>query len=199
MFSRPRLPIRVLIAGPRALVRAGLAALLHDQPQIELAGAVAEIPSTATSLTGVDVLLLDPGDTRARAFPVPCLVLLARSEDAPAWLAAGSAMSVILETSSQHELLDALRQTVRGEPYFPRALTDAVAARTAVAAPALVEPLTDREREVVALLAQGLSNKDIAQKLYLSVRTVEGHLANIYGKLQVRSRTEAVVWAIQNT
>ncbi len=61
-----------------------------------------------------------------------------------------------------------------------------------------VEPLTEREREVFRPLAQGLSNKDIAQKLYLSVRTVEGHLANIYGKLHLRSRTEAVLWAAQN-
>jgi len=61
-----------------------------------------------------------------------------------------------------------------------------------------IEPLTDREREVLHLLAQGMSNKDIAQKLYVSVRTVEGHLANIYGKLQIKSRTEAALWATQN-
>jgi DNA-binding NarL/FixJ family response regulator len=58
--------------------------------------------------------------------------------------------------------------------------------------------LTDREQEVLALLARGLTNKDIAQTLILSVRTVEAHLRNIYGKLQVNSRTEAALWAINH-
>ena len=57
--------------------------------------------------------------------------------------------------------------------------------------------LTEREQEVLGLLAQGLTNKDIAQALVLSVRTVEAHLRNIYGKLEVGSRTEAVLWAVQ--
>lgn len=58
--------------------------------------------------------------------------------------------------------------------------------------------LTDREQEVLALLARGLTNKDIAQSLILSVRTVEAHLRNIYGKLEVNSRTEATLWAINH-
>ena len=57
--------------------------------------------------------------------------------------------------------------------------------------------LTDREREVLILLAKGLSNKEVAQRLYLSVRTVEGHLANIYDKLGVHSRTEAALYAVR--
>jgi DNA-binding NarL/FixJ family response regulator len=61
-----------------------------------------------------------------------------------------------------------------------------------------VETLTDREREVLSLLARGLTNKDIAQSLFLSVRTIEAHLRNIYGKLDVNSRTEAVLWAVQH-
>jgi DNA-binding NarL/FixJ family response regulator len=61
-----------------------------------------------------------------------------------------------------------------------------------------VETLTDHEKEVLTLLAQGLTNKDIAQSLFLSVRTIETHLRNIYGKLNVSSRTEAVLWAVQH-
>ncbi|HEX7975360.1 MAG TPA: response regulator transcription factor [Anaerolineales bacterium] len=60
------------------------------------------------------------------------------------------------------------------------------------------EPLTGREVEVLNLLAQGLTNKDIAQSMVLSVRTVEAHLRSIFGKLDVRSRTEAVLWAVRN-
>ncbi len=62
---------------------------------------------------------------------------------------------------------------------------------------ALPEPLSSREQEVLTLLAQGLSNKEIAQRLYLSVRTVEGHLVNVYGKLGVHSRTEAALYAVR--
>jgi DNA-binding NarL/FixJ family response regulator len=61
-----------------------------------------------------------------------------------------------------------------------------------------VEPLTERERDVLTLLAQGMTNKDIAQSLFLSVRTIEAHLRNIYGKLDINTRTEAVLWAVQH-
>jgi DNA-binding NarL/FixJ family response regulator len=61
----------------------------------------------------------------------------------------------------------------------------------------VVDELTEREREIVDLLAQGLSNKLIASKLYLSVRTVEGHLANIYLRLGVHSRTEAMLMSMK--
>jgi DNA-binding NarL/FixJ family response regulator len=60
------------------------------------------------------------------------------------------------------------------------------------------ETLTDRESDVIGLLAKGMTNKDIAQTLFLSVRTVEAHLRNIYGKLGVASRTEAVLWAVEH-
>lgn len=62
----------------------------------------------------------------------------------------------------------------------------------------LIEPLSEREADVLRLLAQGLTNKDIAQTLILSVRTVEAHLRSVYGKLGVRSRTEAALWAVKH-
>ena len=62
----------------------------------------------------------------------------------------------------------------------------------------LIEPLSDREMEVLRLLAQGLTNKAIAQSLILSVRTVEAHLRSIFGKLGVHSRTEAALWAVKH-
>jgi DNA-binding NarL/FixJ family response regulator len=71
-------------------------------------------------------------------------------------------------------------------------------ARGESAAQSLVEPLSEREIEVLRLLAHGSTNKDIAQTLILSVRTVEAHLRNIYGKLGVRSRTEAALWAVKH-
>ena len=127
-------------------------------------------------------------------------MLLASPQNAGAWLDAG-ARGIVLETSTVEQWLDAIRQVARGDTFLPREVAGQVAASLALAGSSReppVEPLTGREREVLQLLAQGSSNKEIAQKLYLSVRTIEGHLANIYGKLQVKSRMEAALWALQN-
>ena len=79
--------------------------------------------------------------------------------------------------------MQALTALARGEPIGPEDP---------------IEPLTDREVEVLRLLAQGLTNKDIAQTLILSVRTIDAHLRSIFGKLNVRSRTEAALWAVKH-
>ena len=191
------LPVRVFLTSPRLLVRSALGLLLQEQPQIEMAGAAADLPPATVAF---DLLLWDVAGIPPRALPFRFLVLLPDGRNARAWLAAGAA-GTVLETSSLPELLDAIRQTARGDAYFPPALKKEVLdpALGDSSLPGLsIEPLTEREREVLRWLAQGLSNKDIAQKLYLSVRTVEGHLANIYGKLQVKSRIEAALWAQHN-
>ena len=189
--------IRVLAISPRTLIRAGLGAVLRGQPQIQVVGQVDDAHAAAD--LHFDVALLD---TRKKPLPLPFkfLVLLSDSNAARAWLDAGAA-GIVLETTSVEELLSAIRQVARGEIFLPPSITKQVVASLAargVPRERPIEPLTDREGEVLELLAQGLSNKDIAQKLYLSVRTVEGHLANVYGKLQVRSRMEAALWAVQN-
>ena len=190
------LPIRVIIISPRALVRSGLSALVRGQPLIQLVGEFAAPPESSQA----DVAVWDVGADKPRAQPAPFIALLANSHNARAWLDAG-ARGIVLETSTVEQMLDAIRQVARGESYWPPELAQQVVsslANTESSRVSLIEPLTDREREVLQLVAQGLSNKDIAQKLYLSVRTVEGHLANIYGKLQVKSRTEAALWAMHN-
>jgi DNA-binding NarL/FixJ family response regulator len=103
--------------------------------------------------------------------------------------------------ASVGDLARAIIAVGRGEITLPpeiaaRALV--ALARGETADQALVEPLSEREIEVLRLLAQGATNKDIAQTLILSVRTVEAHLRNIYGKLGVRSRTEAALWAVKH-
>ncbi|MCA9901896.1 MAG: response regulator transcription factor [Ardenticatenaceae bacterium] len=100
------------------------------------------------------------------------------------------------------ELLDAIRQTAAGEISLPSELTIRLIASmtkpsTAVPGEGL-EILSKREQEVLTLLAEGFSNKQIAQHLYLSVRTVGNHLNSVYGKLNVHSRTEAALIAVQN-
>ncbi len=188
--------IRVILIGSRTLIRSGLGALLRGQPHIRLTGEFAAPPDR----TFGDVFIWDVGAEQPHPPPIPFIAPLAGPDHARAWLDAG-ASGLVLETSPLEELLDAIRQVARGETYLPRDLAqDFVAslAFTEISHNTPIEPLTDREREVVRLLAQGLSNKDIAQRLHLNVRTVEGHLANVYGKLQVKSRTEAALWAVQN-
>ncbi len=188
--------IRVFVASPRTLFRAGLVALLRGQPHIQVVGETHAIAGNAD--WGCDVLLWDVGSATPRPVRSRFLVLLSEPHDAQTWLGAGAA-GCVLETASVEELLSAIRQVARGEIFLsPPIVHELVSSTVGREQPqAEVEPLTEREREVLKLLAQGLSNKDIAQKLYLSVRTVEGHLANIYGKLHLRSRTEAALWAAQ--
>jgi DNA-binding NarL/FixJ family response regulator len=98
------------------------------------------------------------------------------------------------------DLARAIIAAGRGEIALPPHIAGRALAALARGEPAsdegLIEPLSERELEVLRLLAQGLTNKDMAQTLILSVRTVEAHLRNIFGKLGVRSRTEAALWAV---
>lgn len=109
---------------------------------------------------------------------------------------------VISRDATVPELTRGLLAAARGEVVLPPSL--AAQALLALAHGNInpqqhpVESLTDREEDVLTLLAQGMSNKDIAQSLFLSVRTIEAHLRNIYGKLSVSNRTEAVLWAVQH-
>jgi DNA-binding CsgD family transcriptional regulator len=95
----------------------------------------------------------------------------------------------------------AIRQVARGDQYISPSLAVAIIQarqqESGASDPPVVDSLTDREQEILKLLAQGLSNKMIAARLYLSVRTVEGHLAHIYSRLGVHSRTEAMLMAVK--
>ncbi len=106
----------------------------------------------------------------------------------------------LLRDAEVPDLIRALVAVGRGEIVLPPALASqalAALARGRLPQETTAESLTDREKDVLSLLAKGMTNKEIAQCLFLSVRTVEAHLQNIYGKLNVSSRTEAVLWAVQ--
>ncbi len=109
---------------------------------------------------------------------------------------------VISRDATVPELTRSLLATARGEIVLPPSLAAqallALARGNVTPQQHQIESLTDREQDVLTLLAQGMANKDIAQSLFLSVRTIEAHLRNIYGKLDVNNRTEAVLWAVQH-
>ncbi len=189
---------RIVVISPRRLVRAGLVAVLQGQPQIQVVGESDDV-GRGTEVNS-DVALWDVGPIKPQPLPFRFLALLAEPDNGQRWLEAGAG-GCIMETASVEELLSAIRQVARGETFLSPPILNQLLSSSAVQRDQTrpqVEPLTEREQDVLKLLAQGLSNKDIGQKLYLSVRTVEGHLANIYGKLQVKSRTEAALWAAQH-
>lgn len=203
---------RVIILAEATLPRLAWAALLERQPGLVVGGTAVHLDDVLTlpATDGDTAVLLDLPPMQpeqlsrlAQAMPTYGLLCLVDTYDLSpivALLQAGAA-GVLSRDATVPELARALIAVGRGEVVLPPSL--AVRALTALARGETTqsrhpETLTDREQDVLALLAQGLTNKDIAQSLFLSVRTIEAHLRHIYGKLDVTSRTEAVLWAVQH-
>jgi len=205
--------IQVWVAGPHELLNQAIGNLLAGLPGMEWAGQspdlAASIPQLPADSPALVLLTLpqsadfDPLPTLLQQYPrlrVLCLSLVWTLENVQAALEAG-AMGCLTADISASDLGASLRQAARGEVALSsdlqRALILEVARSHSVQAVPSYERLSSREQQVLALVCEGLSNKQIAQHLYLSVRTVENHLANVYSKLRVRSRTEAAVLALQ--
>ena len=206
-------PITVLLADDHALVREGTRRLLEAENDIRV---VAEAGDGATAVREAqrsipDVAIMDvamPGmsgieatrQIKALLPGVAVLALTAYDDDqyVLALLDAGAA-GFMLKDVRGDELVEAVRAVHRGEAVLrpgvaARALRRAVSRHSAPATP---PPLSEREMEVLREAARGLPNKDIARRLNLSVRTVHTHLGNIFTKLRVGSRTEAVLLALR--
>lgn len=205
-------PIRVFVVSRHPLFGEALCALLDGLPGIELAGQMTDLSTLPDSVSETSphlVLLATPQPTDLEQLPtlhqqhphlrVLCLSLTWTVHEALTALQAG-AIGCLSAGITADELAVALRQAARGEmtlsPDLARDLMTHLA-RGESSPAGSSESLTPREQEVLTLVCDGLSNKEIAQRLLLSVRTVENHLANIYNKLGVRSRTEAAVLALQ--
>lgn len=204
--------MRVIVFAPAPLQRDAWLALLAGHPDIDLAGAAGElaalpplvVPSEPAAAL-IDLPAPDPDFVRQlrAAVSQAGLLYLVSAYDLPivVELLQAGITGVVSRDERASDLTRALIATGRGEIVLPPAIAAralAALARGERAAGALIEPLSDREIDVLRLLAQGLTNKDIAQTLLLSVRTVEAHLRNVYGKLGVHSRTEAALWAVRH-
>lgn len=188
--------IIVSVGGGHELDRAGLAALIANLPGLcvipldqkkppqvlvwNARASNADLPSVSSETA----ILLLTEDAGYESLPETVTGLLSRDEPP-------SALGI------------AIRQVARGEQYLSPSLAIAFLQKRqsksslTESQKSVIESLTAREREILELLAHGLSNKMIAARLYLSVRTVEGHLANIYSRLGVHSRTEAMLAAVK--
>ncbi len=204
-------PIRIVIADDHDLVRQGIRGFLETHADLAIVGEAGDAV-TAVSLCSAqspDVALVDlvmPGGgieaTRAirAASPTTAVVLLTSFEDVQQIVAAvqAGALSCLLKDVDADALADALRKAAQGEAVLhPR-----IAARLMDAMRRGVEPgsdvlrsLSQRERETLALVAEGLSNQMIAERLGIGEKTVKTHVSNVLGKLNVSDRTQAAVYA----
>jgi DNA-binding NarL/FixJ family response regulator len=193
------------------LLVAALGTLLAVRPEFEFVGMIpGPTAAPAWPVSQPDLVLLadleQPADAEELAklrsgypdAPVLCLTLGWTPQQTQAVLQAGAIGCLSLNITME-ELVAALHRAADGEvtlsPDLAQALMGHLARPHQLASPQ--QALTAREREILTLVVQGLSNKEIASRLYLSLRTVENHLARVFDKLGVRSRTEAAVHAVQ--
>jgi DNA-binding NarL/FixJ family response regulator len=209
-------PIRVLLVDDQALFREGLHTLLSVHPGIQVVGEAANGEEAVRCVTTLQpkVVLMDlrmpvlggvEATRRVRAADASCQVIVLTTfdddEDVFEALRAGAA-GYLLKDGPSGKLVEAIRATARGESFLEPSITAKVVAEfnrlsniRRPAPPTMLEPLSDRESEVLRYLAQGKSNKEIAAALGLAEGTVKNHMTNILGKLGVLDRTQAALKA----
>lgn len=206
-------PIRILLADDHIVVREGTRQILEREPDLYVvaeasdgqeAVALAEKEKPDVALLDISMPVMNGIEaTRAIKKILPqtaVLVFTAYDYDEYVFaiLQAGAA-GYLLKNVRATELISAVRRVYEGEPVLHPAIAKKVLSRVRESAPPpppspeSAEVLTDRELEVLRLAAEGLSNRDIADRLVVSPRTVQSHMANIFSKLRVGSRTEAVM------
>jgi DNA-binding NarL/FixJ family response regulator len=207
----------VLLADDQALVRGGFRLILDAQEDLEVVGeaddgraAIEAARSLRPDIVLMDVRMPELDGIAATRVIVSeqlashVLVLTTFDEDRVVWDAmAAGASGFLLKTAPPVQLVDAVRTVAAGEallaPTVTRRLIEEFVRRPPPGdqSPERLAALTDREREVMALIARGLSNAEIAERLYLSGATVKTHVNRILGKLDLRDRVQAVVLAYE--
>jgi len=202
---------RVLIVDDHAVVRSGLKLVLDADDGIEPVGEAGTARDAIFEARALkpDVILLDvvmPDQSGLDIIPTllhenpDTKILMLSMQDDPRYVReafAAGAHGYVLKEAADAELVTAVREVARGGRYVHPALGARMAAADAAAADAAEhDPLSDREREVLRLLALGHTNQEIAQMLYISVRTAETHRAHIMQKLRLETRAELVRYAL---
>ncbi|MBI2765564.1 MAG: response regulator transcription factor [Chloroflexi bacterium] len=206
--------MRIVVADDHPVVRSGLVAMLRTIPGLDVVGEAADGDAAVRAAVEhrPDVILMDvrmPGTDgieaarriRARVADCRILMLTMYDDDATVFTAMqAGAQGYLLKEAEQDEIVRAVRGVVAGEAIFGPGVAARVLAYFAAPPPAVTahDPfpeLTDREREVLDLLAQGRRTAEIAGQLFLSPKTVSNHLTTIFAKLQVAGRGEAIIRA----
>jgi DNA-binding NarL/FixJ family response regulator len=205
--------IRLLLVDDQALFREGLKTLLSVHPDLEIAGEAenGQAAIEAARRLSPDVILMDlrmpvmDGAAATRAITqegLPCKVIMLTTFDDDETIFEGlraGALGYLLKDVASEALVEAIRAAARGESFLqPSVAAKVVAEFTRLAPPqkgSLAEPLSEREVEILGLLASGASNKEIAARLHIAEGTVKNHVTSILGKLGVRDRTQAAIKA----
>ena len=206
--------IRVFVVDDHEVVRAGIRELLHDEPDIEVVGeagtaaqARARVPALRPQVAILDVRLPDGNgveicrDIRAATDPPPaCLMLTSYSDDRALFDAImAGASGYLLKQIDSNAILSAIRHVAAGGSMLDPALTAAVLDRLRTPPPEdpRYAALTEKEREILELVADGLTNKQIAKELFLAEKTVKNYVSAMLRKLGMERRTEAAVFAVE--
>jgi DNA-binding NarL/FixJ family response regulator len=214
--------VRILVADDHALIREGLRKILELEEDLEVVGECADGPSTLEKARELrpDVVTLDvsmPGMSglevarRLRAeLPEVKIIILTVHRDQACLLDAVRAggQAYLLKDSEPARLVEAIRTVHAGETYFPREFVSRlveeyrkVTGEVAAAGEVLERtkaPLTEREAEILRLIAQGASNREIAERLFISEKTVKNHVSNLLRKLELEGRTQAAIFALRS-
>lgn len=198
-------PIRILLAEDQTLMRQGLKTILDLEPGFQVVG---EAGDGATAVKFAlqlrpDIILMDvqmPGQTGVeataaicRAWPEAKIIILTtfdRDDYVFTGVRAG-AVGYLLKDLPAPKLIETIRAVQSGEVFIQPEIASRALRATLHPTDGLIEPLSDREREVLVMLAQGIANKEIADKLHIAEGTVKNHVSNILGKLQAQNRTQA--------
>ena len=210
--------INVLVADDHALIRSGLAGMLGAQPDITIVGEVADGAEAVRSVGALrpDVVVMDirmpkmdgiEATRRIRAAPDPPQVLVLTTFDLDEYvyeaLRAGAG-GFLLKDAPPGQLAEAVRTVAAGESLLAPAVTKRLITRflrvppAPTAARVAADRLTERELEVLRLVARGLSNQELAEHLHLSDATVKTHVSRVLTKLDLRDRVQAVVYAYEH-
>ena len=200
--------IRIVLADDHTVVRSGLQLLLDSEPDFEVVAQAGDVDGARRYVRGhhPTVLVLDlnmAGELSIESIPqiraespdTQIVVLTMQTEAAFAReaLAAG-ALGYVLKDAAERELVEAVRNAAAGESYLNPRLGARIAAEPPPGPP---DDLSQREVEVLTLIARGHTNAEIAEQLYLSVRTVETHRSHIQQKLRLTTRSELVGYALE--
>ncbi|BCX31227.1 DNA-binding response regulator [Latilactobacillus curvatus] len=205
--------INVLIVDDHEMVRLGISTYLGVQDDIHVVDQAVNGKEGVEKALALrpDAILMDlvmpemdgieATKTILKAWPEAKIIILTSFIDDekvyPA-IEAGAA-SYILKTSTAEEIANTIRKTAQGQSVLEPEVTNKMMNRlTHSAEPKLYEDLTNREREVLGLIAKGRSNQEIADELFITLKTVKTHVSNILAKLQVDDRTQAAIYAIKN-
>jgi DNA-binding NarL/FixJ family response regulator len=203
-------PIRILVADDHTLFRDGLRALFNSVPDIEMVGeaatgaqAISQAEQLQPDVVLMDIQMPEMNGIEAtrqtvRTSPHIGVVIVTMVEDDDSVFAAmrAGARGYVLKGAKQEEMLRVIRAVAQGEALFGAP----IAARfmnffSTPRSPEVFPNLTGREREVLTLIAQGYNNAHIARQLAIHIKTVRNHVSNVFGKLQVADRAQAIIRA----